>query len=976
MKNFKKVIALVLAFAMLLSTTTVAFAATDVQNADKATVLNQLGLFAGTSTTEFVPNLAGAANREQAMKIVALALGWKIDTAATTTFKDVSAWAVPYVAYAVKAGITTGVSATEFGAKSPVTARQLSTWVLRALGYPNAWTDLKAAATSAGVIVSDDNVVALNRDALVGVVFAALTATPVGGTETLIASIVKGDTTKAAIAEAAKLIDSKLTVTTKATGAKKIEVTFNKAITTSGVAITVKKGTVAVNTDSVVYAADNKSAVITTTTNLTAGDYTTTVTGAATTALTSVVTVKDVAVAKVNVTSKVAPRLAADNTKAVANYEVLNQYGEKMTGQTLTWTASTGKTVVDNNTTNVLTIEAATGDFVPGAVVYLTGVHAATATVVNAQVEIALASQPDAVVFKGTYDVANSKLAALPAGFADAAYVLLLEVKDQFGNKMSAPDLSKLVFTSNNPLFVTATGGFVAAPTAEVTIDSVVYKAITLKAGSAVDNGGDLTVQAISTLTGKVSTFSTSAAAVSTVKTFTMSAPTAIVAESETVEIPFTAVDQYGAAITKFSALNGKITLAANLAFVQQNDATAKLIYTAPAAGASTGVDLPVYLTSLVTANGNFASQMIYVKETAVPTAIVGIDSDVSTNVAKGNLVEISAANLIVQDQYGRTMTDANVATWINGANSILVTSTLDVATPFTSELVGALGDDATVILVNSAAKVRITAGAATAATETFTFELATANDASTLVAASAKTLTFTKYLKSSYTSYVADDLGLMFNDGGAATTTDVKFNKTVAVYGVLASGTKVALPATDFTVSTAAKVTVTANVISDIAAAGYVAATDFTTAAGDSKNVTSSALITVNDDSGSALAIIEKALVISNVASKVATVTMKSDLVVSGAATMHPAVAVVATGDIVGFIDTQKDQYGVAFVEAPVITVTSLVKVTGSTLAVTGNGTNATAMTGATLGDKFTVTYKYASGVTSVVNFTVGLPQ
>lgn len=774
-----------------------------------------------------------------------------------------------------------------------------------------------------------------------------------------------------------------------AIGAKKLKVTFASAVDTTKAAISVKKGTVAVNTDSIEFATDKMSATITTTTQLTAGDYIVSVTGLTDAAMTATVTATDEKVSKINVTSPKAPRLAGDNTKALVSYEVLNQYGEKL-NQQISWTISTGNAISNENTAKG-TFEikvAGTGEFIPGSVVYITGVHAASGTVVNGQVEIALASQADSVTFKGVYDTTKSKLVDLPAGFADERYVLLLKVNDQYGNAMSTPDLSKLVFTSNNPLFVNSTS-FVAAT--DVTVDNVTYKAVTLTPGNAAKNGGSVTIQAISTITGKISTFTTSASALGSVKSFTMSAPTKIIAETETVEVPFTAIDQYGNAVTSYDLLVDTVKVSPEYAtvagvssgirFVKQDDGSAKLKYTAPATGASDKVDLPVYVTSVVTNGGNFSSTMLSVKDAAVPTAIVGVDSAITTSIAKGNIKDIKAQDLIIQDQYGRTVTDTNVNAWLDksAANSIVVESDDAATTPFTVTLNGGTSDLNKQILATSSDKITLTAVDVKAATEAITFTLAEGNDGTTKLTASTKTITFTKVDQSAYVSFEVADLGTMYNNTSttspALDVTASKFDKTVKVYGVKADGTKVLLPAADFTVATNGKLYVnpiTRNKISDVTAAGYVAADflDGTTY----KDIKVNVLVTVNDSNGAASSIIEKELLISNKAPKVATIAVNEDEVTDGKAIIKTAKTTNA--DLNEFIDATelRDQYGVVIAETPVITITGLTKVDGSSFKVEQNGTDATYITGAKMGDKFTATYKYASGQKVVIVFTVGL--
>ncbi|MFX0560654.1 S-layer homology domain-containing protein [Tepidibacillus infernus] len=970
-KVMRKLLNAFLVFALVLTMVTPAFAANASLTPDaKFQALKDAGVMDGYA--DGTAGLDKTMTRAELAKVLVNTFELAPVTGKVDLFKDEPqdhwAYTQGYIGAVVKAGLMQGGKKADgtygFRPNDQVSLQELAMVLVRALDLPvdeNATVEGKtaswatasvAAAVKAGVLAAfgDFTVDASRADLVVGTY---------------------------ATYEAYQASKQPAIVSASAVGAKKLEVNFNKEVDTTKAIVTVVKGAVPVSIDKVEFSADKKSVVLTTTTNLTKGDYTVKVEGLTETALTSTVSVQDVKVSKINITSDIAPRLATDNKKALVSYEVLNQYGEKMTGQSINWTISTGEAVANEDTIKgTFVITAAGGlDFIPGATVYITGVHAATGTVVNGEVKIGLAAQADSVEFKGVYNTLTNKLEDLPAGFTDGKYVLLFRVKDQYGNVMSNPAHSDLVFTSNNPLFVSSTG---YAETTDVTIDDVTYEAVTLVAGTSVNKGGSVTIQAISKVTGKVSTYSIEAQAVAAVKTFTLSAPNKIVAEGEKVEIPFTAVDQYGNPVTKFAALDGKVTLATGLKFEQQNDGSAKLYYTAPAdAGATDINDAPVYLTSLVAESGSFSSLMLNVKETARPTAIVGLDATKATKVASGNSVDILGKDLIIQDQYGRTIQDADVETWLNGsANQIVVTSEKPSTdkSPFTVVSTVYAEDLATQVLNGSTEKITVAAktDAGLNATEKLVFALSIDGGVTTL-ASSAKSVTFTKVDQSAYASFEVADLGTMYNDGDANNTADAKYNKTVNVYGVMADGTKVLLPAADYTVTTDGKLSVAANVVSDVYTNGYIA-NDFLDNTLNYKDVKVNVLVTVNDANGAAAAILEKELLVSNITPKVTSVAFDSLKVTDGKATIHSGT--ISATDLAAVIDTTlvKDQYGVVITETPVITITNLSKVDGSLLTVANNGTVDTDITGAKMGDKFTATFKYTSGVTVSVEFTVGL--
>jgi uncharacterized protein YjdB len=773
-------------------------------------------------------------------------------------------------------------------------------------------------------------------------------------------------------------------------------VTLNQAAASTDT-LTVKKGSVAVNLDTVTFADDMKSAVIETTTKFTEGTYTITLTTADGTS-TKDVTVDNEKVGSIVITNETAPMnpvsavLAGPTTyvaKATvfADYKVLNQYGEEMTGQTINWSASTGGKIGDNTTTQKLTIGNYDKDtvFIPGAALYITGVHASTGTVVNASVTVGLEAKEDSVAFKGVYDTtAGALIDTLPAGFVDDRYVLLYEVYDQYDNLISDPTTTNLTFISNYPVFVAAP---VAASATDVEIDDVTYEAVKIVRGIYADKGGTSTIQAISNLTGTTSSYDLSSTAKAAVKTFTMSAPTSLIAETETVEIPFTAVDQFGNAVVKYDDLNGKVTFSPSgqLKLVKKADGTAKLEYTAPDDVATEDVDYTAYLTSLVTDGGNFSSLMITVKEKMIPTTVVGLDSDVLTSISKGGAQVIEADDVIVQDQYGRTLTDEQLNTWINAdANNGLVLESVYSASsdtsPFTVVATGQSSDAEKHYIVADTSTFTVTGKTASglSATEKMVFSLTT-NGGTSAVTTSSKSVTFTLTAQSEFASYEVTDLGTMYNDG-LTTSADpyiTNYAKTVEAFGIKANGTKVAIPADLITVTLDTDDLTTNGhaVIKDLTSGGYDAsANDFKNYDGSAKNINVVATIHIADrTTGVEAAEIEKALVVSNDAPVVTTVELDADLVDEGAAFVEAQTGGYFVADnLTSVIDTTEDQYGVDKSETPTIVISGLTQVDGSEFAVTGNNSTSVSVNGAAEGDKFTATFKYVGGKTVSVNFTV----
>jgi len=143
----KRIISAFLAVVLILSMSSVCFAASDeaVKAADE---LYALGLFQGKDVDadgKPIYALDDVPTRHEAVTMLVRLLGKEAEAKAgnwKTPFTDVADWAKPYVGYAYANGLTSGDSDTTFGGNRTVTAAQYLTFVLRALGYSSD-TDFK-----------------------------------------------------------------------------------------------------------------------------------------------------------------------------------------------------------------------------------------------------------------------------------------------------------------------------------------------------------------------------------------------------------------------------------------------------------------------------------------------------------------------------------------------------------------------------------------------------------------------------------------------------------------------------------------------------------------------------------------------------------------------------------------------------------------------------------------------------------------
>ena len=820
--------------------------------------------------------------------------------------------------------------------------------------------------------------------------------------------------TKVVVKAVEKEPEEALTMTATATGVKQITVSFNKTVVASPSALTLKKGTTAANVDSVVFS-DDKTAIITTSAKLTKGDYTVEATGFADEILSSTVSVADDEyVAAINITTKEAPMLGTDNTTTgtytknqtiKVNYKLENQYGETVTSATTlpSFTASTGVTIASNdisykNGEGSVYIQSST-PFVPTSSVYVNavltaGTHVATA---NSTVTVALPAKFDKAEFLGVYNTRTKKVEPISATTLakyPSAYQLLFSMSDQYGNAVNAGDntATNLGFNavSNNPVFV----GVDTTNCAAVEYEDKTYQALPLAGGTYANKGGKATISVISSGTGTTSTYEINSDSASVVTTFSLQAPADIVTLDSVVEIPFSALDQNGTAVTAYDALKNKVTFTPGnagltLAFEKQSDGSAKLFLTVRSVtGVTATNDVLVYSTSVVSDTGSYSSISYNVKNGAIPSTVVGLakTSSIATSFAHGTAAQtLKYTDLNIADQYGRTMSSDKVAAWLDANTSAEIYASAPTGSKITvsNTTVANNADKTTGITITSAAE-----GSAK-----LTFGITDA--AGTKVAASEKEIRFTAEsgAMSNYESYEVGTLPTMYvKTNNADKADDSDYGIKVKVYGVRADGTKVLLPASQFTVgfdqttgTLGAALAVDDNsnnsydLIKQNTTIDGTTTTFFQVSNYDKTYKDATLDLTVDIyDTNSALADSKKVqLTLSN---KDAVITEAAFTSVVNSTTktayLTQAGGAITNADLAALIDTTKlkDQYGYQNAAATP-SAYEISKVTDADekgfTVVTNNKAGAN-ITGAAAGDTFTLTVKYAGGYSISCNIVV----
>jgi len=202
----KKVLAIVLVIALMLSTFVLTASAASFENL--AEELYELELFRGT---EDGFALDRAPTRAQALVMLLRLLGLEEAAQASeydNPFEDMQGhWALSYVTFAYENGLTTGTAADRFSPDALASAQVYVTFVLRALGYNDqagdfSFADALAFGTSVGVFDGMLDTGEFLRDHMVAVSYLALVAAPADGAfPTLLEQLVADGAVDAAAAE-------------------------------------------------------------------------------------------------------------------------------------------------------------------------------------------------------------------------------------------------------------------------------------------------------------------------------------------------------------------------------------------------------------------------------------------------------------------------------------------------------------------------------------------------------------------------------------------------------------------------------------------------------------------------------------------------------------------------------------------------------------------------------------------------------
>ncbi|MBX4264108.1 beta strand repeat-containing protein [Clostridium estertheticum] len=481
--------------------------------------------------------------------------------------------------------------------------------------------------------------------------------------------------------------------TVSAVAADQLKVTFNGAVAdTAKVSFDVAaKGGAAVGT-TVTWNTAKTEAILSKAAKFNSGDYTVAVTNDKVAFGTSTITFAEQKLAKISITST---KLGVVNSTkngvttqtGYATYVALDQYGVDVTRTSLANNIQFQTGVGDiTYKSGLITITPAVNlnlmTFTSG--VTITGTDSSTG--VSASATLMATSQIGTLSDISLSGLTNKDNKVLTAGDTTDVFYAGFTATDISGNPTTNYTLMQkgLIMTGVNNDELTTSSSNVTAKLVQDPKDST-QGLIEVKASiNTITIDQPLVITAM-TWTGKTSQISTTLKKQAEVNKFTLQSPSDSIASGEEKEIPFTAEDQNGVKITKYSDLNGYVTLTGAY-FVRNLDGSASVKNYKVTNSSTTSV--PDVITSS-TKLGSFSSITINIQKPVVADTLALDTTVLKTTLQNGGATEkadfgYDKGGFAIKDQYGReidmtTASDSDYANYVivpTSSNTTAVTAT------------------------------------------------------------------------------------------------------------------------------------------------------------------------------------------------------------------------------------------------------------------------------------------------------------
>ena len=369
---------------------------------------------------------------------------------------------------------------------------------------------------------------------------------------------------------------------------------------------------------------------------------------------------------------------------AYVYYKILDQYGEDLTSSTsIQWSTSCGAPASNDRNIGKLTLKRTDGKaFTYGEQIYVTGVYTKTGISKSATLTVGPAQALDTMEMAGFVKKNTTTiLQTLPSGFKSGEYYLVYDALDQNGNALSPKKelAEEVTFITDNVLVIKEIKGDAGTIVAD---DGHEYNTICVQPGDYVGRGGEVNITAIATKTGKQTKKNYVVGQTQILTSFSMSSPSDIIADGESIKVPFRALDQNGEEITNFVTLAdnlNKLNFSVSVGHVilkEEDDGTATLWYQDVNtdnreetegdwnSSSADGVDRTVSITAVVVGGGT-DTLLLSISDKARPDAISGVKVD--SVMVEGTKVKLGLDSFTFLDQYGRTLGEFKDGRYIGG---------------------------------------------------------------------------------------------------------------------------------------------------------------------------------------------------------------------------------------------------------------------------------------------------------------------